>query len=223
MRKNKFKTISLIIFLISLILISFIATPVIVSLKDEKILTEFVDKFGIWSAVALLFIQIFQSIAVFVPSEIIEFASGSLFGWFGGFLLCISGAAVGEIVVFKLVSVLGAEFAQKVAGSKIVNRFKFLNDEKKLKSVTFWIFFIPGTPKALITYLMPLTKIKMKDFIIISLIARIPSVISSTYGGDAFAEKNFLVLAILYIGVFLFTTVGYVVYKKWEARYGNKH
>jgi uncharacterized membrane protein YdjX (TVP38/TMEM64 family) len=73
MRKNKFKTISLIIFLISLILISFIATPVIVSLKDEKILTEFVDKFGIWSAVALLFIQIFQSIAVFVPSEIIEF------------------------------------------------------------------------------------------------------------------------------------------------------
>jgi uncharacterized membrane protein YdjX (TVP38/TMEM64 family) len=63
----------------------------------------------------------------------------------------------------------------------------------------------------------------MKDFIIISLIARIPSVISSTYGGDAFAEKNFLALAILYIGVFLFTTVGYVVYKKWEARHGNKH
>ena len=105
---------------------------------------------------------------------------------------------------------------------KAMNKFKFLQDEKKLKSLIFFLFFIPGTPKDLITYIAPLTKIKLRDFMIITLIARIPSVISSTYGGSALAEQNFLKAAIIYGIITLFSLAGIIIYRIWDKKHTQK-
>ena len=87
----------------------------------------------------------------------------------------------------------------------------------------FILFFIPGTPKDLLTYIVPLTDISLKDFLVITLFARIPSVVSSTYGGDAFADKNFIMLAIVYSAIAVFSIGGATLYRLWEIRREKKN
>ena len=51
--------------------------------------------------------------------------------------------------------------------------------------------FIPGTPKDLISYCMGLTKIRLSEWIILSTVARIPSIVTSTVGGDALGGQDY--------------------------------
>ena len=73
-----------------------------------------------------------------------------------------------------------------------MERFRFLQNSQKLELLIFLLFFIPGTPKDVLTYFAPLTPIKMRDFLLISTFARIPSIITSTYAGSTILEGNLL-------------------------------
>ena len=52
---------------------------------------------------------------------------------------------------------------------------------KKVEMILFILFLLPGTPKDLLVYIAGLLPIKPSRFIIISTLARIPSIVSSTY------------------------------------------
>jgi len=125
---------------------------------------------------------------------------------------------VGQSIIFCVVKALGKDFVEKAAGSDALKKFKFLQDEKKLKTLIFILFFIPGTPKDLITYVVPLTKIKLKEFLVISLIARTPSVISSTYAGSAYSDHQFIHMAVAYGVIIVVSAIGILIYKKIEKR-----
>jgi len=66
--------------------------------------------------------------------------------------------------------------------------------------LVFILFLIPGTPKDIINYLAGLTPMKLSTFVLLSTLARIPSVISSTITGN-FAQEGNLIAAILTYGV----------------------
>ena len=197
------------------------AFPLITSYKNPEEFKAFIDSFGNWGFLMMLFIQIFQVVVALIPGEVVETLSGVIYGWFGGFIFCSVGIAIGEFIIFKAVKFFGNDLVEHAAGSEAINKFKFLQDEKKLKTIIFFLFFIPGTPKDLITYIAPLTKIKLRDFLIITLIARIPSVISSTYGGSALAEQNFIKAAIIYGVIAIFSIVGIIIYKIWDKKHGK--
>ena len=78
----------------------------------------------------------------------------------------------------------------------------------------FILFFIPGTPKDLLTYVAGLTQIKLFPYILITSIAKIPSVITSTIGGDAFGEKKYLYAFIVFVLTGLISIVGLIIYNK---------
>ena len=71
---------------------------------------------------------------------------------------------------------------------------------------------MPGTPKDLLTYLAGLLPIKMSRFIVISTIARVPSIVTSTIAGANIATGDwkkgiilyFLIVAIVAIALFIF-------------------
>ena len=99
-----------------------------------------------------------------------------------------------------------------------MEKLKFLQDDKKLKFVIFFLFFIPGTPKDMITYIVPFTKIGLKDFILLTLIARIPSVVSSTYAGEALMENDIVTLVIAYGVIAVMSLIGIGIYKLYEKK-----
>lgn len=218
MKKQHFTIFSIIVFFIAMVLLTIIALPLIrtVISGDSQDFKNFIDGFGASGYIIMMIIQIAQIIVALIPGEVVEFVAGTLYGWFGGLLFCLIGITVGQTLIFISVRFFGRNFVEKVAGNENLKRFRFLNDEKKLKTALFILYFIPGTPKDLLTYIFPLTKINLKDFLIITLFARIPSIVTSTYGGDAFANKDYKTLLIVYIVIMIISIGGAMLYRKWE-------
>ena len=218
MDKKKIKKISFIIFIAAMLVITVLLIPLVMSLKDNNVLKEFIERFGPFGIVVVFIMQIIQIVVALIPGEIIEFVSGALYGWLGGLLICLAGVVVGEFIVFKIVRVLGSDFVEKVAGSEKLKKFKFLQNEKKLETLVFFLYFIPGTPKDLLTYIVPLTKIKLRDFLVISTFARVFSIVSSTYAGDLFTEKNYVQLAVVYGIIIIVSVAGILINKLIEKK-----
>ncbi len=213
MKKRTFSIISILIFITAIAMLTSIAVPLIVNYNNPENFKEYIDSLGSWGFVIMFFMQLAQIIVAFIPGEAVEFVAGALYGWFWGLIFCCVGIILGQFIIFCAVKFLGRDFAEKVAGSKIMNKYEFLHNEKKLKSIIFILFFLPGTPKDLLTYFIPLTSINIKEFLIITTLARIPSVLSSTYAGSVFSEQNHFLLLAVYAGILLFTLIGVITFK----------
>ena len=215
--KNRFKTISGLLLIAAVIILFALLFPIISSLDNPEEFKEYLDSFGVMGFFLLLLVQVFQIIVAVIPGEVVEFLAGTVYGWLGGLFFCLLGIAIGQLIVFSAVRYFGKGLVEKAAGSKAMTKFKFLHNENRLKTVIFLLFFIPGTPKDLLTYFVPLTKIKPFDFIVITLVARIPSILTSTFAGDAFAESDIGMMIGAYAVILLLFTAGYVWYSRWNA------
>ncbi len=222
MKKNAFKIFSVTVFAIAMFMMLIITIPLIKSYNNPDAFRAYIEDFGAWGFLMMMFIQISQIIVAIIPGEVVEFVAGTMYGWLGGWIFCSIGIVIGQFIIFKAVRFFGRSFVEKVAGSEKLKKFKFLNDVKRLKSILFILFFVPGTPKDLITYIVPLTKIKLMDFLVITFFARVPSVISSTYAGDAFSDKNFMKLLIVYALIVVFSVAGALIYRVWETKHEAK-
>ena len=175
---------------------------------------EYVDSLGIFGVFFMFFIQTVQVVLAFIPGEPIEIAAGALFGPVGGALLCLAGIGAGTFIIFLLVKTLGKDFVTRVIGSDKYARLKFLKDPAKRDILIFLLMFIPGTPKDVLTYFSPLSGISTVRFLLIASVARIPSVISSTYVGGTLAEGRYLHSAIVFLVVGAVSIGGIIIYNK---------
>ena len=98
--------------------------------------------------------------------------AGYAYGAFEGTVLCLVGAAIASAIVFLLVKKVGTRIVYLFVSREKMESLKFLNDEQKLGRLIFILFLIPGAPKDVLTYLVGLTRIRLYEFLIISLTAR---------------------------------------------------
>ena len=210
MSKN-FKTISFICFLFASLILSFICIPLVKGFSDVQAIDAFKESFGGFSIFALFVIQILQIIVALIPGEVVEFVSGALFGPLWGTLLCLLGILIGQYIIDIIVTNWGSDVIPP--DKKWFQKRTFVKDERKVKILTFVLFFLPGTPKDLLTYFMPATSIDLKSFLYISIIARIPSVLSSTIAGTMYAKGNIKLTLFIYAVVAITSSIGYIIYK----------
>ncbi len=183
----------------------------------EKFKT-YIDSFG-WKGYLVAFgIQVLQVIVALIPGEFVEIGAGCAFGWLGGTLICMSGVALASALVFMLTKKLGLRMVELFVDPSKIDSLRFLNSEKKLKRTVFLLFFIPGTPKDLLTYFIGLTRITLSEFMAISLIARIPSLLSSTLVGHYVIEQNYLTGIIIFAITGAISLIGIIVYNKIVAK-----
>ena len=90
--------------------------------------------------------------------------------------------------------------------NKQIGDIKFFKDPKKRDPTIFLLFLIPGTPKDVLTYLTGLFPVHLGRYLLITTIARIPSVLSSTLGGSMLGQQEYK-LAVLVFGVTLALTL----------------
>lgn len=177
-----------------------------------------IDAFGAWGWLVALGIQVLQVIVALIPGEVVEVGCGLAFGTWGGLLICLGGSALGSALIFLLVRKFGVKLVEVFVSREKINSLKFLNDERKLKSVIFLVFFTIGTPKDLLTYFAGLTNIKFHEFLIISTVARIPSVITSILVGDTLSEGNFVTSILIFAASAVLGLMGVAAYNKFVDR-----
>ena len=82
----------------------------------------------------------------------------------------------------------------------------------------FLLFLIPGTPKDILSYLLGLTDLPLKDFLFISLVGRFPAILLSTLSGQALAGKQYGAFIGVFIAILALTAVGSLWYRKKHAK-----
>lgn len=203
-----------IVLLITILSIHFWDDIIALTTKEGQLaFSEAIRNTGFMGVFIIIIVNIFQVVVAFIPGEFIEIVCGMLFGPILGAIVCMIGFALGTVAIFGLVKLLGKPFMDLNVDAKKRKRLKFLENETRALIVLFFVFLIPGTPKDFITYAIPFTKIKMIPFIIVSTIARIPSIISSTIIGDAITSGENKIAIIVSIVTFIIAVIGIILNK----------
>ena len=173
---------------------------------------DYIRSFAPWDWLVMLGLQILQVFIALIPGEIVESAAGYVLGPWLGTAVCYLGIALASTLIFTLTRRYGVRLVEVFISRERINELRFLNTERKRNNLIFLLFFIPGTPKDLLTYFVGLTDIRLKTFLLLSMVARIPSVITSTFGGHLLGEERYIGAIILYGITGLLSLLGMVGY-----------
>ena len=177
-----------------------------------------------WFIGALIFVSVcaFQVIIALIPGEAVEIAAGVIFGTFWGTLLCLIGIMAGSVIVILLVRKFGRRFVESLYPREKIDALPILNNHRRRNFLIALLFFIPGTPKDLITYAVGLTEVSIPMYILLTTLARVPSILMSTLGGDAFGEGQIIKGIIIFSSAALISGIGYLSYLLIQKHAKNK-
>ena len=176
---------------------------------------DYIQSFGALGPLVLLCLQLLQVFIALIPGEILESAAGYAFGPWMGTAICYLGIAVASVLIFGITRRYGVKLVEVFISREKINELRFLNTEQKRDTLIFLLFFIPGTPKDLLTYFVGLTDIKLGTFLLLSMVARIPSVLTSTFGGHLLGEERYTGAVILYGVTGLLSLLGLMGYNRY--------
>ncbi len=154
--------------------------------QDE--IQRWVNGMGIGGLFVVLGGQVLQVIIAFIPGEPVELLSGALYGTVGGLVICLAGCMMASTIIFLLTKKFGKRLLYLLFSEDKLQNWRWLHESQKNDMVTFILFFIPGTPKDMLTYIVGMTEMRVEKFICISTLARIPSILSSTMIGAAMRQ-----------------------------------
>lgn len=211
---------SIVLILIVFTLIGFfVGMPLVEQFQtDREGFRDYVQQQGVLGPLLMIGVTIMQVVIALVPGEPFELAAGFIFGWIPGSLWCMIGTAIASTCIFSLVRVFGRKVVELFFQEDKIRQYAFLQNEKRLGILVFILFMIPGTPKDLLTYIVPLTPMKLGRFLWISLVAKIPSLISSTITGHLAQEENWTAALITYGVTIIISGILILWYRRSEKQ-----
>lgn len=213
---NKKKAIrSLLLWLAVLVSLCVIFYKPFVSLfEDPQALRLQLQSYGLIGQLILSLTMAIQVVLIFLPGEIIEVMAGYIYGPYVGLVCCMVGSSIGSTLIFVFIKKWGVRFIKYFINLEKINEVKCLQNKERRNIILFIIFFIPGTPKDILTYFMPLTDMKLSTFLLITTLARFPSIITSTIGGYAIGIENYSFSILVFLFTGLVSLLGLLIYKK---------
>ena len=203
------------IFLASLIFsYAFFGKELTAIISQPELLRAWLDGFGVFDELIFILIRAAQTVVKFIPAEPLEIGSGYAWGTIQGMLYCLTGNMIGTVIILSLVKHFGKRIIDKFVSSKNFKSLKIFENSERLYALIFLFYLIPGSPKDGFTYLVGILPVKPLPYMLITAIARIPSILSSTLCGSTFAEKNYLLSAVILVFTILLGVLGGVLYKK---------
>lgn len=194
-----------------------IGKPLITSMFEGEnggeAFAKMVDEKPIAGRLIYIGVQILQVFIAFIPGEAVEIAGGLAFGAWEGLGLSLLGVAIGSSIIFMLSKTLGMKFVRLFVSDDKINNLAIIRNDTRLNSLVFLIFFLPGTPKDALTYVVGLTRMKLHTFLLISLVARIPSVLTSTWGGDKIMQGEYVGAIIIFAITGILGAAGMLIYR----------
>lgn len=191
----------------------FIGRPMINFVSEPEKFRLWVESHGIIGDITFVVMMFLQVVIALIPGEPLEIGAGYAFGAVKGTSLCLIATTLGSLLVFLLVKTLGVRFVEIFFDTKKIKELEIVKNSKKRNFLIFLLFFLPGTPKDLITYFVGLTDIKFWHFVLLSSIARLPSVVTSTVGGGALGTKEYKSAIILFAVTLIISLTGWIIYK----------
>ena len=192
-RGDIFKILGLTAFVAIIALLGGLVWPYIHTLFEPGGIDEVINDVrnaGPLGFLILLALQFLQIVVAFIPGEATQMAAGMLYGPWLGSLIILLGSILSSAFVFVVVHRLGAPFVRDIVSDKWLEKFERFEQSGKLELTVFILFLIPAMPKDVFTYLVPLTSMRMRNFLLLSNIGRIPGILVSTYAASGLVDGN---------------------------------
>lgn len=174
----------------------FVGKPMIQMLEEPADFRAWVDEAGVWGRGLFVGMVVLQVVVAIIPGEPVELAAGYAFGFWEGTFLTMVGFLLGSWIVFALVRRFGRRMVELFFSEEKLQRIQFLQSSRKIQVISFLLMLIPGTPKDMLSYFAGLTNLTTIQWIGIVSIARLPSLVTSTFTGAAAGEERYLLSAI---------------------------
>ncbi len=160
---------------------------------------NFVSSFGVKAPLIFILLQISQAVIAPIPGFIFTIAGGLIFGALWGSILSIFGSMIGAVLCFLLAKKYGRPFVAKMLKKEDFGLIDDLFEEKGL-IMTIVLRAIPVMSFGLASYLVSLTNIDLKDYMLGTFLGLIPTTIFYTYLGVYILDNPFFSMV---IGLFL--------------------
>lgn len=158
--------------------------------------------------------QILQIVICIIPGQWLQFAAGYMYGFWLGYLYSLIGAFLGSVLTYYIAKILGHDAMHLIFGEeKIKSMLETLNSKKAVVLV-FLIFLIPGVPKDLCNYVAGLSEMKLKPFLIVSLIGRSPGMMGSLLIGRQIYTGGYVSAAVIAAVAVVLFVMGLIFRKK---------
>lgn len=190
----------------------FVGAPLMDLISDPDMFRDWVEEKGWYSRLTFMGMVVFQVVLAVIPGEPFEIAAGYAFGALEGTILSIAGTALGSIITFALVRRFGMRLVRVFFSEEKINSVRFLKTSDARNFLFLVIYMIPGTPKDLLGYFAGLTDLPFPVFCLICTLGRIPSVVTSTLGGDALGKESYAAAVIVFAITLAASALGLAVY-----------
>lgn len=210
---------SIVVFIALMLTLFFtVGKQLIEFVSEPEQFRNWVNESGVWGRIAFVGMMALQIIVAIIPGEPLEIGAGYAFGVWEGTGLCLLGALAGSALVFILVRRLGSKVVYAFFSRDKIEKSVFCRIQK-VKPACFHTLLIPGTPKDVMTYFIGITPMKLSTWLLITGTARIPSVVTSTFGGDALGLGNYSLAIWVFAITIAISLIGILVYKKSAKAY----
>ena len=212
-RGDIFKFGGLIAFFALMVIVVILIWPYIHEVFEPGGLSRVIDDVrnaGPLGFLILLAMQFMQIVVAFIPGEVVQMAAGMMYGPWLGAAVILLGCIISSAFVFAVVHRLGAPFVRDMVPTKYLDKFNAFEESGKLSIVVFILVLIPAMPKDTFTYLVPLTNMRMRDFLVLSNVGRIPGIVISTYAANGLVDGNITQSIIIFAVVAVIAIVAIV-------------
>lgn len=157
--------------------------------KDVNALRGVVGDSVLLGPLVFILIQILQVVIPIIPGGISCAAGVLIFGPFAGFIYNYVGIAIGSILVFILGRQYGKPFILSLVSDKTYNKYiGWLDNEKRFERLFALAIFFPVAPDDALCLMAGLTKMSLRKFTLIILLAKPVSIflysLALIYGGS---------------------------------------
>lgn len=188
---------------------------------DGKKIIPFINSFGPASVLIFIPLQILQVLIAPIPGELTGFIGGYLYGVTLGTIYSTIGLSIGSWIAFILSRTFGLPLVEKFVKPEIIRKYDHFMEHKGA-FVSFLLFLIPGFPKDALCYILGLSHMNTKAFIVISTIGRLLGTILLSVQGSCVRNDQDMAFFILLGLSGLIFLVGFFFGQKWLEKLKTK-
>jgi uncharacterized membrane protein YdjX (TVP38/TMEM64 family) len=161
---------------------------------------------GPLAPLVFILLQGLQVVFAPIPGEATGFVGGYLFGVPLGLLYSTLGLTLGSILAFLIARWLEEHYVKRWIPAEILQKFDFLM-ERQGALVSFILFLLPGFPKDYLCFVLGLSRMPLRLFLLICVVGRLPGTLLLTlqgakvYKGDYYSTLIILGLCLVLIVV----------------------
>ncbi|OGR27779.1 MAG: hypothetical protein A2139_02830 [Desulfobacca sp. RBG_16_60_12] len=173
---------------------------------DKRWIKSVLKAAGPLAPLVFILIQGLQVVFAPIPGEATGFIGGYLFGAPLGLLYSTMGLSLGSVLAFLIARWLEEHYVKRWIPSEILQKFDFLM-ERQGALVAFILFLLPGFPKDYLCFVLGLSRMPFKLFLLICVVGRLPGTLLLTlqgakvYKGDYYSTLIILGLCLVLIVV----------------------